>query len=182
MIFELRESWGSGSPSLTATYAFSLAPRAQHTHTSSCPKFEAQETAASPAIFQRVMDRWFSEYLWKSVIIWIDDILIYSKTFEDHMVAFLKVFLVLRKNGLMASKRKLKTCMRSVRYLGFIFGVQGVRADPDKLAAVYNIPTPRTRKEVRQFLGFANFYRRFLPPNFSSVGGDTAHGPHQREE
>ena len=59
--------------------------------------------------------------------------------------------------------------MRSVSYLGFIFGVHGIRADPDKLAAVHDIPVPCNRKQVRQFLGFANFYRRFLPPNFSSI-------------
>ena len=76
-----------------------------------------QGTSASPAIFQRMMDRWFSAYLWKNVLVWIDDILVYS----------------------------------------------------NKLAAVHRIPVPSSRKQVRQFLGFANFYRRFLPPNFSTV-------------
>ena len=129
-----------------------------------------QGTAASPAIFQRVMDRWFAAYLWKEVIVWIDDVLIFSKTFDAHLKALRSVLMVLRKYGLIASRKKIKTCMRSVRYLGFIFGVKGVRADPDKLAAVHQIPVPRTRKQVRQFLGFANFYRRFLlPPNFSSI-------------
>ena len=56
-----------------------------------------------------------------------------------------------------------------MKYLGFIFGAQGIQTDPDKLAVVHDIPTPRTRKEVYKFLGFANFYRRFLPPNFVSV-------------
>ena len=128
-----------------------------------------QGTSASPAIFQRMMDRWFSAFLWKNVLVWIDDILIYSKSFREHLKALRGVFQVLRRYGLVASKRKLVLCMRSVKYLGFIFGVSGIRADPDKLAAVHRIPIPSGRKQVRQFLGFANFYRRFLPPNFSSV-------------
>ena len=128
-----------------------------------------QGTSASPAIFQRMMDRWFSAFLWKNVLVWIDDILIYSKSFDDHLEALRGVFQVLRKYGLVASKRKLVLCMRSVKYLGFIFGVNGIRADPDKLAAVHRIPVPTGRKQVRQFLGFANFYRRFLPPDFSTV-------------
>ena len=128
-----------------------------------------QGTAASPAIFQRVMDRWFAAYLWKNVIVWIDDILIFSKTFKEHLAALRSVFMVLRKYGLVASRRKLKLCMRSVRYLGFIFGVNGIRADPDKLSAVHDIPVPVSRKQVRQFLGFANFYRRFMPPNYARL-------------
>ena len=128
-----------------------------------------QGTAASPAIFQRVMDRWFATYLWKNVIVWIDDILIFSKTFKQHLIALRSVFQVLRKYGLVVSRRKIKTCMRSVRYLGFIFGVHGIRTDPDKLSAVHQIPAPKSRKQVRQFLGFANFYRRFMPPNYASV-------------
>ena len=128
-----------------------------------------QGTSASPAIFQRMMDKWFAAFIWKSVIVWIDDILVYSKDFDSHLVALREVFLVLRKYGLVASRKKLRVCMRSVRYLGYIFGVQGIRADPDKLAAVHKIPTPSGRKQVRQFLGFANFYRRFMPPNFSSI-------------
>ena len=128
-----------------------------------------QGTSASPAIFQRMMDRWFSAFLWKNVLVWIDDILVYSRSFKDHLKALRGVFQVLRRYGLVASKRKLVLCMRSVKYLGFIFGVKGIRADPDKLAAVHRIPSPSGRKQVRQFLGFANFYRRFLPPDFSTI-------------
>ena len=87
------------------------------------------------------MDRWFVTFLWKNVIIWINDILIYSKTFKEHMKALRGVLSVLRKYGLVASRRKIRTCMRSVKYLGFIFGVNGMRADPDKLSAVHDIRT-----------------------------------------
>ena len=128
-----------------------------------------QGTSASPAIFQRMMDKWFSAFLWRNVLIWIDDILVYSKDFDSHIKALREVFMVLRRYGLVASRKKLNLCMRSVRYLGFIFGVNGIRTDPEKLSAVHKIPVPKGRKEVRQFLGFANFYRRFLPPDFSTI-------------
>ena len=84
----------------------------------------------------------------KNVIVWIDDILVFSPDFETHMKVLEEVFATLRKYGLVASKRKLKCCMRSVRYLGFIFGAQGIRTDPDKLAAVHQIPAPTGRKQV----------------------------------
>ena len=128
-----------------------------------------QGTAASPAIFQRMMDRWFAAYLWKKVIVWIDDLLVFSKTFEEHLQALREIFMIFRQYGLVASRRKLKLCLRSVKYIGFIFGVNGIQTDPEKLSAVHDMPQPRTRKEVRQFLGFANFYRRFMPPNFASI-------------
>ena len=64
------------------------------------------------------MDRWFASYLWTNVIVWIDDVLVFSKTFDEHLIALREVFKVLRTYGLVASRRKLKLCMRSVRYLG----------------------------------------------------------------
>ena len=73
-----------------------------------------QGTSASPAIFQRMMDRWFAAYLWRKVIIWIDDILVFTPDFESHLVALREVFEVLRKYGLVASRRKIKVCMRSI--------------------------------------------------------------------
>ena len=111
-----------------------------------------QGTSESQTIFQRMMDKWFAAFVWKSVIVWIDDTLVYSKDFDSHMKALWRVFLVLRKYGLVARRKKMKVYMRSVRYLRYIFGVQGIRADPDKLTAVHRISTPTTQEQVRQFL------------------------------
>ena len=94
------------------------------------------------------MDKWFSAFLWPNVLIWIDDILVYSKDFDSHIKALREVFLVLRRYGLVASRKKLKLCMRSVRYLGFILGVSGIRTDPEKVSAVHKIPIPKGRKEL----------------------------------
>ena len=75
-----------------------------------------QGTSASPAIFQRMMDRWFIAFLWKNVLVWIDDILVYSKTFDEHLKALRGVFEVLRQYGLVVSRRKINLCMISVKY------------------------------------------------------------------
>ena len=58
-----------------------------------------QGTAASPAIFQRMMDRWFSAFLWRKVIVWIDDLLVFSKTFKEHLQTLREVFTIFRKYG-----------------------------------------------------------------------------------
>ena len=96
-----------------------------------------------------MMDRWFAAYLWKKVIVWIDDLLVFPRTFEEHLQALREIFTIFRRYGLVASRRKLKLCLRSVKYIGYIFGVDGIQADPAKLSAVHDMPQPRTRKEVR---------------------------------
>ena len=128
-----------------------------------------QGTAASPQIFQRTMDKWFASFLWKSVIIWMDDLLVHSTTFKEHLVHLQQVLEVAKKYGLVFNKSKLNLCQRSVRYIGYIFGVDGIHADPDKVADVHKLPAPATPKQVRQFLGFAGFYRRFMPPSYATL-------------
>ena len=128
-----------------------------------------QGTAASPQIFQRTMDKWFAAYLWKSVIVWMDDLLVHSRSFHEHLRHLEQVLQVAEKYGLVFNKQKLKLCQRSVKYIGYIFGVGGIRADPSKVEDVHNLPAPKTPKQVRQFLGFAGFYRRFMPPNYANI-------------
>ena len=69
-----------------------------------------QGTAASPAIFQKMMDKWFATYLWKEVICWIDGLLVFSPDFESHMVSLRKVFDILRQHDLVVSRKKLRVC------------------------------------------------------------------------
>ena len=128
-----------------------------------------QGTAASPQLFQRMMDKWFSAYLWRSVIVWMDDLLVHSTTFEEHLQHLTEVFEVAKRYGIVFNRSKLKVAQRSVRYIGYIFGVDGIRTDPSKLQAVHTLPTPTSVKQVRQFLGFAGFYRRFMPPDYATV-------------
>ena len=128
-----------------------------------------QGTAASPQIFQRTMDKWFTAFLWKSVIVWMDNLLVHSASFTEHIKHLQQVLEVAKKYGLVFNKQKLKLCQRSVKYIGYIFGVGGIRADPDKVADVHRLPAPTTPKQVRQFLGFAGFYRRFMPPSYANI-------------
>ena len=128
-----------------------------------------QGTAASPQIFQRNMDKWFSAYLWKSVIVWMDDLLVHSTSFTEHLCHLEQVFIVVKRYGLVFNRDKVKLCQRSVRYIGYIFGVDGIKTDPDKLSAVHTMPAPTNPKQVRQFLGFAGFYRRFMPPTYANI-------------
>ena len=99
----------------------------------------------------------------------MDDLLVHSATFEEHLRHLVQVFEVAKQYGLVFNKSKLKLDQRSVRYIGYIFGVDCIRTDPDKLKAGHPRPAPKTVKQVRQFLGFEGFYRRFMPPNYATV-------------
>lgn len=99
----------------------------------------------------------------------MDDLLVNSSSFSEHLVHLEQVLQVARKYGLMFNKAKLKLCQRFVKYIGYVFGVSGIHADPDKVVDFHNLPAPATPKQVRQFLGFAGFYRRFMPPSYASI-------------
>ena len=128
-----------------------------------------QGTSASPQIFQRTMDRWFAAFLWRSVIVWVDDLLVHSSSFDAHLQHLRGVFEVARRYGLVFNKAKMKLCQREVQYIGYIFGEGGISTDPGKVAAVHDMPVPNSRKQVKSFLGFAGFYRRFMPPDYASI-------------
>ena len=63
----------------------------------------------------------------------------------------------------------MKLCQREVRYIGYVFGVNGISTDPEKVSAVHEMPRPLSRKQVKMFLGFAGFYRRFMPPDYAAI-------------
>ena len=104
----------------------------------------------------------------KYVVVYFDDILVYSKTLEDHLSHLREVILVLRKNSLFANRDKCTFCVDSVVFLGFIVNKRGVHVDPEKIKAIREWPTPQNVSDVRSFHGLASFYRRFVP-NFSSL-------------
>ena len=116
----------------------------------------------SPAAFQRFMNDIFADMLDVCVIVYLDDILIYSDNMETHQEHVREVLRRLRQNGLFAGAHKCTFHADTVEYLGYILSPMGLSMDPAKVQTIQDWPEPRKVKDVQSFLGFANFYRRFI--------------------
>ena len=97
-----------------------------------------------------------------TVFVYIDDILIFSKSVEEHRVHVRQVLQRLLENRLYVKAEKCEFHASTVSFLGYIISQDRVEMDPSKVSAVAEWPSPSTRKRLQQFLGFANFYRRFI--------------------
>ncbi|GKB39430.1 putative reverse transcriptase domain-containing protein [Tanacetum coccineum] len=122
----------------------------------------------APAIFIDLMNRVCRPYLDKFVIVLIDDILIYSKTQEEHVEHLRLVLELLKKEKLYAKFSKCEFWLREVQFLRHVINGNGIHVDPSKIKAVKNWEALRTPSEVRSFLGLAGYYRRFIE-NFSKI-------------
>jgi transposase InsO family protein len=116
----------------------------------------------APATFQTAMNTIFRPYLHKFVLVYLDDILIYSKTPEEHCQHLRQVLELLREHQLYANMKKCSFAKSEVAYLGHIVSSEGVKVDPRKTAAVYNWPKPTCLTELRSFLGLATYFRKFI--------------------
>jgi len=116
----------------------------------------------APAAFQRFMNDIFSDLLDVTVIVYLDDILIFSDDPADHKKHVREVLRRLRKHGLYARPDKCLFSVDTCSYLGFILSQEGLRMDPAKVQAISGWPEPKKVKDIQSFLGFANFYRRFI--------------------
>lgn len=124
----------------------------------------------APAAFMDLMHRVFRPYLDKFVVIFIDDILVYSKDEETHEQHLKMVLSVLRDNQLYAKFSKCEFWIRQVNFLGHVVSSAGIAVDPSKIEAVMQWKRPENVTEVRSFLGLAGYYRRFVP-DFSKLAG-----------
>ncbi|KAL0560548.1 hypothetical protein IC582_000953 [Cucumis melo] len=122
----------------------------------------------APAVFMDLMNRVFKEFLDSFVIVFIDDILIYSKTEAEHEEHLHQVLETLRANQLYAKFSKCEFWLKKVTFLGHVVSSEGVSVDPAKIEAVTNWPRPSTVSEIRSFLGLAGYYRRFVE-DFSRI-------------
>ncbi|GJW27825.1 putative reverse transcriptase domain-containing protein [Tanacetum coccineum] len=120
------------------------------------------------AVFMDLMYRFCRPYLDKFVIVFIDDILIYSKTREEHVEHLRLVLELLKREKLYAKFSKSEFWLREVQFLGHVINGNGIHVDHSKIEAVKNWKAPRTPSEVRSFLGLAGYYRRFTG-NFSKI-------------
>lgn len=102
------------------------------------------------------------------VFVFVDDIIIISPTFEKHITLLKRVFEKLKSANLTINFKKSQFFREQLNYLGYVVDADGLHADPTKIEAIMNFPTPTNRKEVRRFLGTASWYRRFIA-NFSSL-------------
>ena len=117
----------------------------------------------APATFQRLMEKCMGDMTSGDVLVYLDDLLVFSPTFEDHLQSLDKVLTRLRDFGLKLNPEKCCFAQTSVKCLGHIVSQDGVSTDPSKVSAVQQWPRPSSAKELKTFLGFTGYYRRFIP-------------------
>ncbi|GJZ13169.1 putative reverse transcriptase domain-containing protein [Tanacetum coccineum] len=122
----------------------------------------------APAVFMDLMNRVCKPYLDKFVIVFIDDILIYSKNKEEHEEHLKLILELLKKEELYAKFSKCEFWIPKVQFLGHVIDSQGIHVDPAKIESIKDWASPKTPTEIRQFLGLAGYYRRFIE-GFSKV-------------
>jgi hypothetical protein len=116
----------------------------------------------APAYFMYLMNKVFIEYLDKFVVVFIDDILVYSKNEEEHEEHLRLVLQKLRDNQLYAKFSKCEFWLKQVSFLSHVITSGGIVVDPGKVRNVLNWEPPMTLSEIQSFLGFAGYYRRFI--------------------
>jgi hypothetical protein len=116
----------------------------------------------APATFQRLVNDIFRPLLDNCVVVYLDDILIYSPDLATHQEHLRQVFEILRREKLYCKKSKCEFLKTSVEYLGHVISDQGIQVDPKKVESIVNWPVPKDVSALRSFLGLANYYRRFI--------------------
>ena len=122
----------------------------------------------APSTFIHLMNHVLRAFIGRFVVVYFDDILIYSKNLEENVMHLKSVLEILRKEKLFANLKKCTFCMDKLVFLGFVVSKKGIEVDEEKVKAIQEWPTPTTISQVRSFHGLASFYRRFVR-DFSSL-------------
>jgi len=122
----------------------------------------------APVFFMDLMNRIFQPYLDMFVVVFIDDILVYSKFYEEHEQHLRQTLQTLRSRQLYAKLDKCDFWLKEVTFLGYVVSSKGIFVDPRKVEAVLRWERPTTVTEIRSFLGLARYYRRFIK-GFSTI-------------
>lgn len=127
-----------------------------------------QGVMGAPATFQRPMEKAVGDMNLLQVLVYLDDVIVFGATLEEHEERLLKVLDRLEEVGLKVSLDKCQFCQPKVKYIGHIISADGIATDPSKVEAVTKWPQPADLKSLRSFLGFCGYYRRFVA-NYSSI-------------
>lgn len=117
----------------------------------------------SPSTFQRVMDNVLRGLQNDICLVYLDDIIVFSTSLQEHMTNLEKVFQRLRESNFKIQMDKSEFLKLETAYLGHIISKDGIKPNPDKISAIKNYPIPKTPKEIKQFLGLLGYYRKFIP-------------------
>jgi hypothetical protein len=125
--------------------------------------------STAPATFIRLMNEVFSDMMWKSVLIYFDDIVIFSRSFDEHLQHITMVMDRLRTAGLQVKTSKCTFAVTTVSFLGFVISAGGeIKTHPNKIKAIDEMPSPRTVTQLRSALGLTGYYRRFVK-NYAAI-------------
>jgi transposase InsO family protein len=116
----------------------------------------------APATYQRVMEQILGSLNYNICLVYLDDVIIFSRTYEDHFNRLEAVFQKFRDFGLKLSPKKCQFFKEKVKYIGHIISEEGLEPDPEKISKVVDWPKPTNPAEIRQFLGFAGYYRKYV--------------------
>lgn len=122
----------------------------------------------APATFQRLMDFLLAGLLFEICLVYIDDIIVFSRTFDEHLKNLATVFDRLRAANVKLSAKKCFFCQQEINFLGHVISSEGSRPDPEKVKAVQSWPLPTSVSTNRGFLGLVGYYRRFIP-DFATI-------------
>jgi hypothetical protein len=124
----------------------------------------------APSTFMRLMNEVLCAFIRRFLVVYFDDILIYSKYLVDHLNHLCAVFNAFHEASLFGNLDKCTFCIERVSFLGYVVTPQGIEVDQAKVEAIHSWPVPTTVTQVRSFLRLAGFYRRFVK-DFSTIAG-----------
>lgn len=116
----------------------------------------------APATFQRMMNEVLKEHINQICLVYMDDVIVFSTTLDDHMQNLRKIFKKFEEHNLKVQLDKSEFFKREVEFLGHIITPNGIQPNPRKIAAITKLPLPKTHKEIKSFLGMIGFYRKFI--------------------